>query len=138
MDTTIRNLDAEAYRRIKARAALEGRTLGEAVSEAIRRYVEQQSPAASGARTPRSPSHLAGELAEGADQRGGYGEAVAAGDGDTSVADPHAPPAPTSPLTLAACLKRLAKLGRPDADYLDELEAIQAAQPRLGPDAWDS
>ena len=40
MDTTIRNLDEEAYRQIKSRAALEGRTLGEAVSEAIRRYVQ--------------------------------------------------------------------------------------------------
>ena len=40
MDITIRNLDAEAYRRIKARAALEGVTLGEAVSEAIRRSLE--------------------------------------------------------------------------------------------------
>ena len=39
MDTTIRNLDEEAYRRLKARAALTGKTVGEAVSEAIRAYL---------------------------------------------------------------------------------------------------
>lgn len=44
MDITIRNLDGEAYRRIKARAALEGLTLGEAVSEAIRRHLEAVGP----------------------------------------------------------------------------------------------
>ena len=44
MDITIRNLDEEAYRRIKARAALEGVTLGEAVSEAIRQVLEAEGP----------------------------------------------------------------------------------------------
>lgn len=39
MDTTIRNLDEDAYRRLKARAALTGKTVGEAVSEAIRAYL---------------------------------------------------------------------------------------------------
>lgn len=39
MDKTIRNLDSRAYRAIKARAALNGLTVGEAVSEAIRAYV---------------------------------------------------------------------------------------------------
>ena len=39
MDTTIRNLDEEAYRSIKARAALEGKTIGQVVSEAMRAYV---------------------------------------------------------------------------------------------------
>ena len=39
MDTTIRNLDSRAYRALKARAALEGKTLGEAVNEAIRAYL---------------------------------------------------------------------------------------------------
>lgn len=39
MDTTIRNLDETAYRELKARAALEGKTLGEAVNEAIRAYL---------------------------------------------------------------------------------------------------
>ena len=36
MDTTIRNLDEALYRRLKARAALEGLTIGELVNAAIR------------------------------------------------------------------------------------------------------
>jgi plasmid stability protein len=36
MDTTIRNLDPDAYRELKARAALEGKSIGEAVSDLIR------------------------------------------------------------------------------------------------------
>lgn len=39
MDTTIRNLDEALYRRLKARAALEGKTVGEAMNEAMRRYL---------------------------------------------------------------------------------------------------
>lgn len=39
MDTTIRNLDEEAYRRLKAHAALTGKTIGQAVNEAIRGYL---------------------------------------------------------------------------------------------------
>ena len=39
MDTTIRNLDASAYRELKARAALTGRTIGDLISEAIRCYL---------------------------------------------------------------------------------------------------
>lgn len=39
MDTTIRNLDEGAYRELKARAALSGRTIGELVTEAIRCYL---------------------------------------------------------------------------------------------------
>lgn len=39
MDTTIRNLDAGAYRALRARAVLEGRTVGELISEAIRAYL---------------------------------------------------------------------------------------------------
>ena len=41
MDATIRNLDEKTYREIKARAALDGKTLGEMVSEAIRTYLAQ-------------------------------------------------------------------------------------------------
>lgn len=41
MDTTIRNLDRLAYRSLKARAALSGKTVGEAVNEAIREYLAQ-------------------------------------------------------------------------------------------------
>lgn len=43
MDTTIRNLDENAYRELKAKAALEGKSIGEAVSEAIRRYIGRSS-----------------------------------------------------------------------------------------------
>ena len=39
MDTTIRNLDEGAYRDLKARAAREGKTVGQAVNEAIRAYL---------------------------------------------------------------------------------------------------
>jgi len=39
MDTTIRNLDERAYRLLKARAALCGKTIGELVNEAILAYV---------------------------------------------------------------------------------------------------
>ena len=39
MDTTIRNLDAQAYRALRARAVLEGRTVGDLINEAIRAYL---------------------------------------------------------------------------------------------------
>ena len=39
MDTTIRNLDEEAYRALKAKAALTGKSIGELVNEAIRSYL---------------------------------------------------------------------------------------------------
>jgi plasmid stability protein len=39
MDTTIRNLDEKAYRALKAQAATVGKTVGEAVNEAIRAYL---------------------------------------------------------------------------------------------------
>jgi len=39
MDTTIRNLDARSYRALKARAALLGKTVGDAMNEAIRAYL---------------------------------------------------------------------------------------------------
>ena len=39
MDTTIRNLDDRIYRKLKARAALSGLTVGEAVNDAIRVYL---------------------------------------------------------------------------------------------------
>lgn len=44
MDTSIRNLDERAYRAIKARAALEGRTIGEMINEAIRAYLDRPDP----------------------------------------------------------------------------------------------
>jgi plasmid stability protein len=39
MDTTIRNLDKDVYRTLKARAALEGKTIGEVLNEAIQSYL---------------------------------------------------------------------------------------------------
>ncbi len=39
MDTTIRNLDEAAYRALKAKAALSGKSIGELVNEAIRTYL---------------------------------------------------------------------------------------------------
>ena len=39
MDTTIRNVDELAYRALKARAALEGKTVGAVLNEAIRSFV---------------------------------------------------------------------------------------------------
>jgi plasmid stability protein len=42
MDTTIRNLEQDLYRALKAKAALEGRTIGELVNEAIEVYLSRQ------------------------------------------------------------------------------------------------
>ena len=39
MDTTIRNLDEEAYRALQARAVLEGRPVENLISDAIRAYL---------------------------------------------------------------------------------------------------
>jgi hypothetical protein len=39
MDTTIRNFDEPTYRELKARAALEGKTIGETINEAVRAYL---------------------------------------------------------------------------------------------------
>ncbi len=44
MDTTIRNLDERAYRELMARAALSGKTIGEAVNEAIWAYLATPGP----------------------------------------------------------------------------------------------
>ena len=43
MDTTVRNLDEQAYRELRARAVLEGRTVGELISEAIRSYLASRA-----------------------------------------------------------------------------------------------
>ncbi len=45
MNTTIRNLDETAYRELKAKAALLGKTLGEVMNEAIRAYLAQTARA---------------------------------------------------------------------------------------------
>ncbi len=39
MDTTIRNLNRETYRLLKARASLTGKTIGEVLNEAIQSYL---------------------------------------------------------------------------------------------------
>ena len=44
MDTTIRNLDDQAYKALRARAVLEGRTVGEVINEAIRGYLARPTP----------------------------------------------------------------------------------------------
>ena len=46
MDTTIRNLDEALYRRLKARASLAGKTIGEVLNEAIRAYLTRPDAAA--------------------------------------------------------------------------------------------
>jgi plasmid stability protein len=48
MNTTIRNLDETAYRELKARAALAGKTIGEVLNEAIRAYLARPSPTGKG------------------------------------------------------------------------------------------
>lgn len=44
MDTTIRNIDEQAYREARARAVLEGRTIGDVVNEALRSYLNRTVP----------------------------------------------------------------------------------------------
>ena len=44
MDTTIRNLDPAAYRALKARAAVAGRTVGDVVNEAIAAWLRRPDP----------------------------------------------------------------------------------------------
>jgi plasmid stability protein len=43
MDTTVRNLEEQAYKALRARAVLEGRTVGALISEAIRSYLERST-----------------------------------------------------------------------------------------------
>jgi plasmid stability protein len=49
MDTTVRNLDENAYRALRARAVIEGRTVGALITEAIRGYLARPA-------TPRTSS----------------------------------------------------------------------------------
>ncbi len=44
MDTTIRNIDDATYRAAKARAALEGRSIGAVVSDALNLYLLRPAP----------------------------------------------------------------------------------------------
>jgi plasmid stability protein len=43
MDTLIRNIDAPTYRAARARAALEGRSVGDLVTEALRDYLARNA-----------------------------------------------------------------------------------------------
>jgi plasmid stability protein len=43
MDTLIRNIDAPTYRAARARAALEGRSVGDVVTEALRDYLARNA-----------------------------------------------------------------------------------------------
>lgn len=45
MDTTIRNLDAKLYRRLRVRATAESRTVGELLNEAMRAYLARPAVA---------------------------------------------------------------------------------------------
>ena len=49
MDKTIRNIDARAYRALKTRAAAQGKSVGEVVSEAIKVYLARPAPRAGAA-----------------------------------------------------------------------------------------
>ena len=70
MDTTIRNLDAGAYRAIRARAVLEGRPVGELISEAIRGYINRPAVPSAGVSLrelkpeafPEGNEHLSSEI----------------------------------------------------------------------------
>jgi hypothetical protein len=44
MNTTIRGLDPQAYKELKARAALEDRPIGDLVNDAIRGYLLRPAP----------------------------------------------------------------------------------------------
>ena len=44
MDVTIRNLDQATYRALKARAALNGKTVGELVNEAMKAFLGRPDP----------------------------------------------------------------------------------------------
>ncbi len=55
MDSTIRNLDAELYRKLRARAALRGMTVGEAVSEAMRAYLARPETSKAGSLKDLAP-----------------------------------------------------------------------------------
>ena len=49
MDTTIRNIDETVYRQLKAKAALEGMSIGTAVTEAIRVWLKEEEAKKRGA-----------------------------------------------------------------------------------------
>jgi plasmid stability protein len=60
MDSTIRNLDADLYRKLRARAALTGMTVGEAVSEAMRAYLARPETSKTGSLRDLAPEPFPG------------------------------------------------------------------------------
>lgn len=42
MDTTIRNMDERTYRQLKAKAAVEGITVGSAITQAIKSWLNEE------------------------------------------------------------------------------------------------
>jgi plasmid stability protein len=71
MDATVRNLDESAYRALRARAVMEGRTVGALITEAIRGYLARPAvPGASSLRLlrpepyPPGSEHLSMEIDE--------------------------------------------------------------------------
>lgn len=68
MDTTIRNLDEQAYKALRARAVLEGRSVGEVINEAIRGYLARPAPGKRSLREwkpipfPPGNEHLSSEI----------------------------------------------------------------------------
>ena len=44
MDVRFRDVDPDAFRQLKSRAALEGKPLGQVLSQALRSYVAQNPP----------------------------------------------------------------------------------------------
>ena len=70
MDTTIRNLDGQLYRALRARAVMQGRNVGDLLNEAMRAYLTRVSinPGRSTLRTlqpepfPEGNEHLSQEI----------------------------------------------------------------------------
>jgi plasmid stability protein len=58
MDKTIRNLDPKSYRTAKARAAAEGRTVGEVVNEALAAYLARPTRQGQGSLADWHPQDL--------------------------------------------------------------------------------
>lgn len=58
MDKTIRNLDRGAFRALKARAAAEGRSLGQLVNEAIIGYLARPATVGTGSLADLAPEDL--------------------------------------------------------------------------------
>lgn len=58
MDVTVRNVDDDAYRRLKAQAALEDRKVGEVLTDAIEAYLQEGPREGSGSLSDLQPVDL--------------------------------------------------------------------------------